>query len=199
MVRQRSKHYTASNCSIQFLNGVLCGQMLQSVLEFNFTTMRAMSYWSDYHPWICTVNIEEPAVGFTMSSLLALPWVGLPSFLFATAMLDSKCFNTSLLEVMICSKSNTSLFAIWPTVHCKWSYIVGGLQWIKSQSGLLLGIILDMRIYGNSIYTVQLKSPAALASYESFVLIFFAIHKHMVPTQWGNTCWQKLTSRSYTI
>jgi len=43
-VRQGSKCYTAINCIMLFLNGVLRGQSLQFVLVFNFTNMDAMSY-----------------------------------------------------------------------------------------------------------------------------------------------------------
>jgi hypothetical protein len=52
------------------------------------------------------------------------------------------------------------------------------------------------RLHGDSIYTVELRRPAALASYVSFVIKFFAIHQNMGPAQWGNTYWQKLTSQS---
>jgi hypothetical protein len=43
-VRQGSERYTAINCILLILNGVLRGQSLQSVLVFNFTNMHAMSY-----------------------------------------------------------------------------------------------------------------------------------------------------------
>ena len=66
-VHQGSKCYTAMNWIMPFPNGVLRGQSLQSVLVFNFTNMHAMSYWSDYFPCSCRVNIYEPAVGFTVS------------------------------------------------------------------------------------------------------------------------------------
>jgi len=57
-----------------------------------------------------------------------------------------------------------------------------------TRSGLLLGIILAMRHRGDSIYTAEVKRPAALASYVSFVIKFFAIHQNMGVAQWGNTC-----------
>jgi len=56
-VRQDSEHYWAINCILLFLKGVLRSQSLQSVLVFNFTYMPAMSYWSDYLPCSCRVNI----------------------------------------------------------------------------------------------------------------------------------------------
>jgi len=67
---------------------------------------------------------------------------------------------------------------------------------MEGHSGLLLGTILDMRRHGDSIYTAELTRLAALASFVSFVIKFFAIHQNMGPAQWGNTRWQKLTSQS---
>jgi hypothetical protein len=52
-----------------------------------------------------------------------------------------------------------------------------------------------MLLRGDSICTVELTRLAALASYESFVSKFFAIHQNMGPAQWENTYWQKLTSQ----
>jgi len=43
-VRQGSECYTAINCIMMFLNGVLRCQSLQSVLVFNFTNMHPISY-----------------------------------------------------------------------------------------------------------------------------------------------------------
>jgi hypothetical protein len=56
-VHQGSECYTAINCIMLFLNGVLRGQSLQSVLVLNLTNMHAMSYWSDYFPCSSRVNI----------------------------------------------------------------------------------------------------------------------------------------------
>jgi hypothetical protein len=56
-VCQGSECYTAINWNMLFLNGVLRGQSLQSVLVFNFTNMHAMAYWSDYFPCSSRVNI----------------------------------------------------------------------------------------------------------------------------------------------
>ena len=52
---------------------------------------------------------------------------------------------------------------------------------------LLVGIILDMRIHGDSICTVELRRPAALASYALLDIKFFAIHQNMGPAPWVNT------------
>ena len=43
-VRQGAEHYQARNCIMPLINAVLRGQSLQSVLEFNFTNMHAISY-----------------------------------------------------------------------------------------------------------------------------------------------------------
>jgi len=65
-----------------------------------------------------------------------------------------------------------------------------------ARSGLLLVMLQDMRLRGDSIDNVELGSPAALASYVSFAIKFFAIHQNMEQAKWGITCWQKLTSQS---
>jgi len=72
-------------------------------------------------------------------------------------------------------------------------------QWASMnvvRKGLLLGKIRVMCLCGDSIYTVELRSLAAPASYVLFVIKFFAIHPNMEPAEWGNTCWQKHTSHS---
>ena len=108
-VRQCSERYTAINCIMLFLNGVLRRQLLQSVLVFNFTNTHAMSYWSDYFPCSCRVNIYESAVCFTVSLFSAVFRVVLPSFQISTTMWDIKSLNTSLFEVMIYSKNELVL------------------------------------------------------------------------------------------
>jgi len=95
-------------------------------------------------------------------------------------------------------KMTVSFFVIWATLHCRSASMHGGLQRMKARSGLLLGKTLDIRRRGDSIYTAELRRPAALASFVSFVIKFFFIHQNMGPAQWGNTCWQKLTSQSET-
>jgi len=65
---------------------------------------------------------------------------------------------------------------------------------MQAQITLLLGIILDMRLHGDFVCNAELRRPAALESYLSSVIKFFAIHQGMAPAQWRNTCWQKLTS-----
>jgi len=100
-----SKHYTAINYIVLFLNGVLCGQSLQSVLVYNFTTMLAKSYRSDFFPSSSTVNIYEPGVCFTVMLLSAVSQVGLPRFPIPIAMSDLQSLNSSLLKVIISSKN----------------------------------------------------------------------------------------------
>jgi hypothetical protein len=91
-----------------------------------------------------------------------------------------------------------SFFKIWATLHCKLFSMHGELQWMKTRSGLFLGIIRDLYHLSESTYTAERKQPAALATYVSFVMMFLAIHDNMGPAQWGNTCWQRLTSQSET-
>jgi len=67
---------------------------------------------------------------------------------------------------------------------------------MQAQNILLLEILIDMRLHANFICTAGLRKPEALESYVSFVFKFFAIHQNMAQAQWGNTCWQKLTSQS---
>jgi len=105
MVRQGSERYTAMNCILPFLNGVLRGQSLQSVLVFNFTNMHAMSYWSDYFSCSCRVNIWEPVVSITVSLFYSVSRVRKPSIVISTAMCDTRSVNTSLVEVMVSSKN----------------------------------------------------------------------------------------------
>jgi len=49
-----SECYTAMYCIVLFLNQVLPGQSLQSVLVYNFTNMHAMSYRSDLFACSCS-------------------------------------------------------------------------------------------------------------------------------------------------
>jgi len=93
-------------------------------------------------------------------------------------------------------KITLSSFVIWATFHCKSLLMVGGLHWMKARSGLLRWRILEMRLRGDSICTVELRRLAALASDVLCVIKFFAIHQIMGPAQWGYTCWQKLTLQS---
>jgi len=52
-----SEHYTAMNYIVLFLNRVLHGQSLHSVIVYNFPNMHAMSYRSDVFACSCKVNI----------------------------------------------------------------------------------------------------------------------------------------------
>jgi len=101
-------------------------------------------------------------------------------------------------KVWYLPKLNFSWFDIWATWHRKSLSMCDWLQWLNARSGQLVGIILDIRQRGDSIYTAELQLPAALASYVSFVFKIFAIHQNMGPVQCGNTCLQKLTSQSWT-
>ena len=91
---------------------------------------------------------------------------------------------------------NVCLFMISVSLLYKSYLMVGGLLWMDAWSILLLGIIVDMLIHGDSIQTVELMRLAAAESYVLFVIKFFAIHQNMGPAQWGNTSRQMLTSQS---
>jgi hypothetical protein len=80
-------------------------------------------------------------------------------------------------------KMNISLFAIWATLHSKLSSKLGRLQSMKVRSAQLLGIILDMWRHGDSIYTAELRTPAALASFVLFIIKFFTLHQNIWPAQ----------------
>jgi len=100
-----SECFTAMNCIVLFLNWVLCGQSLQSVLVYNFTNMYAMSHRSDYFACSCRVNTEEHAICFTVSLLSAVSQVGSPSIPILSAISDWKSLYCTLLKVRISSKN----------------------------------------------------------------------------------------------
>jgi len=100
-----SASYTAMKCITLFLNGILHGQSLQSVLVSNFTNMHATSYRSDFFGCRSRVNIEEPTFCITITLFSAVSQVRSPSFPISTTMSDSKSLNTSLLEDIMSSKN----------------------------------------------------------------------------------------------
>jgi len=111
-------------------------------------------------------------------------------------MSGTQSLNTSLLEVMISSK-NQRVFIRDLSDHTL--EIIFNAWWASMNVGSKRPIawkILDMRLRDDSICTAELRRLAALASYVSCVIKFFAIHQNMGPAQWGNMCWQKLTSQS---
>jgi hypothetical protein len=97
--------YTAINCNVLFLNGVLNSQFCQNVLIYNFTNMHAMCHRSGFFACSSTVNIEEPAFCFRITLLLAVSQVGISDFPITAIMLNSNSLNTSLLEVMMSSNN----------------------------------------------------------------------------------------------
>jgi len=181
-----------------FRNGILHDHSSHSVPVFNLPKIYAMYYWSDYFPCCCRVNISE------LTDCTAVSWssfvsrVRIPNILIATLMWDTKSLNPSLFEVMVSSQINVPCLTIGATILCKSSSMLGWLQWMNTRICFLLGIILDMCCHGDSIYTVELRNPAALVSFVSFVIKFFRIHPKMGRAQWGITRWQKLTSQCET-
>jgi len=101
-----SVSYTATNCIALFLKRVLNGQSFRFLFVERFRNMRAMSHWSYFFfPHSSGVNIEEPVLYFKIPQVLAVFQVELGSFQSPTSRLDSKFVNSSLVEVMISSKS----------------------------------------------------------------------------------------------
>jgi len=74
-------------------------------IVFNFTNMHAMSHRSDFF-LACSskVNISKPAFYLTITYPLTVTQIELCRVQFPTAMSDTKCLNSLLLEVMISSK-----------------------------------------------------------------------------------------------
>jgi len=100
-----SLSYPAMNYIALSQNSVLRSQSFQYVLVYNFTTMHAMSHRWDFFACSCRVNSPEPAVCLTVLFPSAVFGVGLHWCVLPMAMSDSKSLNTSLLKVMISSKS----------------------------------------------------------------------------------------------
>jgi len=82
-----------------------------------------------------------------------------------TTLSDSKSLLTSLLEVMISSKNELSLFVIWMSLLDNPYSMLDGLLWMWVRSVLLLGRIVDMHHLGAFIWIAELRRPAALSSY----------------------------------
>jgi len=81
---------------------------------------------------------------------------------------------------------------IWATVLFTSYSMLFGVQAMWVRNVLLRGVILDKHLHGASICTAGLRTLAALPSYVSFVIKFFAIHQKMGPAPWRITCRQKL-------
>jgi hypothetical protein len=67
-----SERYTAMYSIVLFLNQVLPGQSLQSVLVYNFTNMHAMSYRFDFFACSCSQYLRTRSLVYynvTLSSL----------------------------------------------------------------------------------------------------------------------------------
>jgi len=191
-----SERYTAMNCIVLFLNQVLCGQSLQSNLVYNFTHMHAMSYRSDFFTCSSRVNNQAPAVCFAVLLLSAVFQVGLPSCLFPNMMLDSPCLNTSLLDVVMCSKDERVLIrdlgdliiqilldAWWASMNVDSNRPIA---WNKSRHTSSWQFYLHCRVEDT-------RSPGIVCSVCHQVLRHPSEHE---TSSMGNTCWQKLTSQS---
>ena len=82
--------------------------MVSLINMFLYTTLQiSMQCLTDRTCFMCSsrVNISKPTCYFAIAIHLTVSRVGLPRILTPTAMLDSKSFNTTLLEVIIPSKN----------------------------------------------------------------------------------------------
>jgi len=157
--------------------------------------MNAMSHRADFIAGSSRVNIRELAFCFTITLLLAVSQVGLPSIIFPTTMSDSKSFNTSVLEVIISSKnkrvfirdlSDLTLLIIfnawWP------SFNVGSKRptgWNNSRQASSWRFYLHCGIEETSRITI-------------ICIICHQVLRHPSEhgaAQRGQTGWQKLTSQ----
>jgi len=94
------------NCHASFVNEVSNGQYFQYVVVYNFTTIHAMSH-RYYFCVACSsrVNIWETALYIILTLHLTVSQIKLHSFQSQIAMSGSQSLNTSLLEVVMCSKN----------------------------------------------------------------------------------------------
>jgi len=89
------------NCIVLVLNPDWDRQSSQFVLEYNFTSIHGMSSRFDCFACSGRVNILEPAVSYTLTLLLAVFLLRLPSCQILTSMSDWKSWNTDLFKVEI--------------------------------------------------------------------------------------------------
>jgi len=113
-------------------------------------------------------------------------------------MSDTKSSNTSLLEVIISSKNEDVSICDLCDLTMEIIFDAWWASMNVSSKRSIVGMILDMHLHGDDIYTAELMTLAALASYVTFVIKFFVIQQNMGPAQWANSCWQKHTLQSKT-
>jgi len=160
-----SESYTAMYCIALLLNWVLCGQSFQYVLVYNFTNTHAMSHRSDFFASAGSRgNIQEPAVCFTLQWLSSVFKSDYPAFQFLPPCRIQNLWTPHCSRLKSLPKMHVSSFLIWATLLFKSLSMLGGHQWMWARSGLLVGILLDMRLRGNSICTADSRTPAAVAS-----------------------------------
>jgi len=125
-----SERYTAMYCIVLFLNQVLPGQSLQSLLVYNFTNMHAISYRSDCFACSCSQYLRTRSLVYynvTFSSLSSRITQHSNFYHHVGFTIFEHLFAWGYDRFQ---KTNVSLFVIWATLHCKSSSMHGGVQWI---------------------------------------------------------------------
>jgi hypothetical protein len=102
-----SASYTAMECIQLVLNWVLHGRSVRYVLVYNFTNLHAMFHRSDFFGSSSSVNSSEPTFCFTIPWISTVSQVKIRRFLIPTTTLDSNSLTTSLLPVIISSKTES--------------------------------------------------------------------------------------------
>jgi len=159
--------------------------------------MQVMSYRSNiFLASDSKVNIVKPAVWLTITYRLTVTQVGLPRAQYPTRMSHTESFNTSVQEVMLWSINepvfigDLSDIALQIIFNAWWALLNVGSKWPFSLNNSRY--VPSRRLY----YSAELRRPAALRLYVSFVSKFFAIHQNMYPAQLANTLLEEGTSQS---
>jgi len=189
---------TAMNSATSFRNAAFNCQSFQYVLACSFTNMHAVSLSSGcILAHSSRVTSKESTFYIPITYLLTVSQVKLDSVQSPSAMSNSKSLSTLLLEVMISSMNEPVFIRYLPDLTVQ---IIFDAWWASIDVGskyLIVGIIVDLRLRGDSMCIAESRGLAFPASYVLFVIKFVAIHQNMGPAHRGNTCWQKHTLQSW--
>lgn len=122
------------------------------------------------------VSMSELALYFLITQRLTVFEVTSRSCLILTVISDLACLDTALLDIMIsCKIQHGCIHDMSNTIYKSCLRLHELLRmWTRRVSFLI--IILDMYLLGVSIFTAEVRKPAAMAFYVLFVDKFFAIH-----------------------
>jgi len=101
--RLRMLHSNELHCAIPKSSSTQSVFAICLCIQLHNYACNVLQIW--FFACCCRVNIQEPAVCYTVTLLSAVFRVELPRSLILTTISDAKSFNTSLLEVMISSKN----------------------------------------------------------------------------------------------